>query len=78
MRLSSIASENIIHKVAGKKLHGSRLLNRGSLHTRLPYDGDSGHDSSDRATGSTYLPTGIPHKPRHRVYFGISKKANKI
>ncbi len=78
MKLSLIASENIINKVADKKLHGSRLLNRAALHTRKPYDGNSGHDSADRATGTTYLPSGIPHKKRHRTYFGVSKKGNQL
>ena len=78
MKLNQIASENIISKIANKKLHGSKLLNRASLHTRKPYDASSGHDSADRTVGSTFLPTGVPHKPRHRVYFGVSKKGSQL
>ena len=73
MKLNQIASENIISKIANKKLHGSKLFNRAALHTQKSYDGNSGDDSANKTAGFTYLPTGMPHKARHRIYFGLNQ-----
>jgi hypothetical protein len=59
-------------------LHGSKLLNRPSLHTQHLYDANAAVDSGSRAAGDTNLASGIPTKERHRKYFGIKTQGNQL
>ena len=59
-------------------LHGSKLLNRPSLHAQHLYNSNAAVDSGSRANGATSLATGVPKKERHRRYFGVKTQGNQL
>lgn len=46
--------------------------------TNKPYEPSSGHDSTARSVGGSGSISGIPHKPRHRKYFGLETRPGTI
>ena len=58
-------------------IHGSRFFNRPALHTQHLYNPNAGSDSGTRTSGGTEQPSGIPHKKRHRQYFGIREDKSR-
>lgn len=72
MKLNNIA-EGFMSQKMREALPGG-YLNRPFVHTNLPYFGASGFDSGSRISGNTSYPSGIPNKPRHRRFLGLSNR----
>lgn len=71
MRLKSISESFLSAKL--KEIADTDLLfKRPGLHKVPLYDASRGFDSDSKATTSLSQKKGIPLKPRHRKYFGIS------
>jgi len=76
MKLSMI-NENLI-EISLKNKFGRKYFGRPLNHTPQSYGSNSGHDSGSRMAGSTFLPSGVPHHPRHRQLLGMSPKKFSI
>lgn len=72
MKLSDI-TESFMSQKLREALPGN-YLNRPFVHTSLPYFGASGFSSDARNSGNTFLPSGVPHKPRNRRFLGLSDR----
>lgn len=77
MKLRQI-NENLIMQQLRGALHGSNYFNRPFTVTQSLYQPMSGHDAGSRSSGLTFLPTGVPTKPRHRNYLGFEKRMGTI
>ena len=71
MRLHDISESFIGHKL--REAMPSSYFNRPMVHSNLPAL-SSGFDHGNRVGGYTYLPTGVPIKPRHRRFLGLSNR----
>lgn len=77
MKLSLI-SENFVLQKLREMLKSAGYFNRPIVNTDQPYSPTSGHDAGSRAGGSTYLPTGMPWKARHRRFLGMEQRPGAI
>lgn len=72
MKLSHIAEGFLSHKLKEALPHS--YFNRPMVHSNLPAL-SRGFDQGNRVGGYTFLPSGIPHKPRHRRFLGLSNRS---
>jgi len=79
MRLSAIA-ENFLSQKMREAIVSSKALNDRPLpvSSEAPYEPSSGHDSGSQAAGATLNPTGVPHRGRHRRFFGMETRPGTI
>ncbi len=77
MKLEMIA-ENMMAIVLGNNLGSMNYFNHSPTQLDHLYNPLTGHDSGSRVAGQTYLPTGIPHNPRHRKFLGFQQRPGSI
>lgn len=75
MKLSQI-NEGLILQKMYEHLKSDGYFNR-PVNNDAPTP-SSGFDTGSRVAGSTSLPTGVPHKARHRKFLGLANRPNAI
>ena len=78
MKLNQI-TEGFLFQKLRDQLMSSGYFNRPILHAGGPdYQPSSGFDSGSRTSGNTSYAVGVPHKPRHRQFLGMTSRPGSI
>jgi len=78
MKLRQIA-ENLIGQQLQSMFNSNRAyFARPGLQTSVAADAATGHDAGARNAGATSLPTGVPHKQRHRQFLGLEQRPGTL
>jgi hypothetical protein len=79
MKLQQI-NENLLalQQIRGALNRNGPFFYRPHLNTSMTYGSFTGHDAGAMTGGMTFLPSGTPHKPRHRAYLGMEKRPGAI
>jgi hypothetical protein len=78
MKLRQINENLVMQQVRGQLLRSGPYATRPYFQTGQLYDASRGFDAGARMAGATYLPSGIPHKPRHRQFLGLETRPGTI
>lgn len=78
MKLRQINENLIMQQIRGQLLRSGPYEARPYLQTDHLYNAQSGHDAGARVAGNTFLPTGVPNKPRHRQFLGMENRPGTI
>lgn len=77
MKLSLLQEGDFMRALAHAS--GSSYGRKSSLNLNsLDVKPENGQDFGSRAAGSTFLPSGVPRKPRHRRFMGIASRQFSI
>jgi len=78
MKLRQINENLMMHQLRDQLIRTGPNAIRPSLHQGLMYNPASGNDAGARNAGATTLPTGVPHKIRHRQFLGLENRPGTI
>lgn len=78
MKLRQISENMMGHQIQRQLNAHGRYFSRPNIQTSSTYDSSAGHDVAARVAGMTRLPTGVPHRPRHRSYLGFARRLGAI
>ncbi len=76
MKLRQITENLMMQQIRGQLMRNGPYGLRSQLHTQG--NNYSGYDYGSRSAGLTMLPTGVPHKQRHRQYLGLEHRPGTI
>ena len=78
MKLKQISENLMMQQLRNSLAANGPYFMRPNVQVSNNYNASTGHDAGARNSGSTMLPIGIPHKPRHRQYLGLERRTGTI
>jgi len=78
MKLRQICENLMMQQLRSQLLHSGPYFAKPMLQVDSLYNPYSGHDSGSGASGSSFLGTQTPSKPRNRRFLGMEKRLGVI